>query len=157
MTSLRAALVALAFAAGFATVFTIASCASTLPAPPPPDLPYVSFPCEIDVLGCTVCTTRGPRSYIAIDVVESSDSLFVKAHERKHEEQMRRFGNCRDFTVWFINNTADAEAEAFCAGAKTEENVVASMERAAHWLAVSYPYLRLTYQDALFLITKYCA
>lgn len=111
-------------------------------------------------LGQAFCTANGPRAMVDIDVIESADSAFVKQHERMHMEQIRRFPTCRAFEVWYVVNTAEAEAEAFCAGATALAaggDMSEPIKKAATWLAFGYPELQVSFPDALLLISGYCA
>lgn len=110
-------------------------------------------------LGQTWCTPTGPRATVDIDVIEGPDSAFVKKHERKHMEQVRRFPTCRDWYVWYVVNAADAEAEAFCAGATALAaggDITEPARKAAMWLAYGYPELELTFGEALMRIMWFC-
>ena len=121
---------------------------------------YQISPPGSNAVGYTDCEQRGdfahPRAWVDVEVLASPDSAFVIQHERKHMEQVRRHETCWDWRVWYMSNAAEAEAEAFCAGARTEPDFTEGLIKSARWLSVGYPNLRLSFGEALVLITKYC-
>ena len=110
-----------------------------------------------DVLGYTECTSRGPRAWVNVRVIDTDDMMPIVAHERKHMEQMRRFESCAAFKTYSRTHQRELESEEFCAAAAAHpRGLDFGINKYAHWLANAYPALELSYDEARVLIGIYC-
>lgn len=98
--------------------------------------------------------------YIRDDVIDSPLLEPVRAHERKHVEQMARFSSCIEADLWYDLNSTRVEAEAFCAMAEADVlhngiQMDSAVAKYANWLSRAYG-AGIAVDSASLLIREFC-